>query len=150
MKRIVLLTTLATMMAAALALSGVAQAKPIGGSNKANSQCLAEAVRTLQPGFKIADYAFHGGTEGNDDFTGSAPAGPDVFCGFGGNDRTSSTIDEGDIFLGGAGNDYVYANVGTFYGQEGDDFVGNNLGTFYGGAGNDGVFQNIGGTFVQD
>ena len=38
------------------------------------------------------------------DFDGQATAGPDVFCGFGGDDSIS-TLDAGDIFIGGAGND---------------------------------------------
>ena len=65
-KRIVLLTTLAAMMAAAMALSGVAQAKPIA-EDKADKKCLVEAVRTVeQPGFHPSDYTFFGGTEGPD------------------------------------------------------------------------------------
>ena len=107
------------------------------------------------PGFKPSDYAFHGRTEGVDYFTGSATAGPDVFCGFGGNDFIN-TLDAGDIFLGGAGDDGVSDNFGTFYGgegndsvlltnfgtvfgEEGNDFVANNSGIFHGGAGLDTV-----------
>ena len=110
------------------------------------------------PGFKPSDYAFHGRTEGVDNFTGSATAGPDVFCGFGGNDFIN-TLDAGDIFLGGAGDDGVSGNRGTFYGgegndsvlltnfgtvfgEEGNDFVANNSGIFHGGAGDDRVFEN--------
>ena len=56
MKRIVLLTALAAMMAAAMALSGVAQAKPIT-TTKADKACLVEALRTVeQPGFNPSDY----------------------------------------------------------------------------------------------
>jgi hypothetical protein len=102
MKRILLLVILASMLAAAMALSGVAQAAQ--GGNKATAQCRAEAVRTLQPGFKPSDYNFVAGTEEANDFDGQATAGPDVFCGFGGNDSIS-TLDAGDIFIGGAGND---------------------------------------------
>jgi hypothetical protein len=147
MKRILLLVTVASMLAAAMALSGVAQAAK--GSNKANAQCKAEAVRTLQPGFKPSNYTFIGGTAGNDrlDGLGSIDA-PDVFCGFGGDDQIG--LAEGDIFLGGAGNDVVDVNYGTFYGGDGDDQVSINFGTFYGGAGNDSVFNNEFGTFVQD
>jgi hypothetical protein len=132
-KRILLLTTLAAMLAAAMALSGVAQAAPVGGS--ADAKCLAEAVQTLQPGFNPADYTFIGGTEGIDDFTGKATGGPDVFCGFGGDDSIS-TLDADDIFFGGEGNERVINNFGgTFYGGEG---------------GNDQVLDPRGGTFVPD
>jgi hypothetical protein len=151
MKRIVLLTALAAMMAATMALSGVAQAAPVGG--KADAKCLAEAVRTLGPGFKPSNYTFHGGTEGNDVFTGTAGTA-DVFCGFGGEDYIGLTVnlDEGDIFLGGTGNDRVYnTNYGTFYGSEGTDYVNVNDGTFYGGAGDDVVGYNYpGGTFFGE
>jgi hypothetical protein len=137
MKRIMLLVTVASMLGAAMAISGVAQAAQ--GGNKANAQCRAEAVRTLQPGFKPSDYNFVGGTAGNDrlDGLGSNDA-PDVFCGFGGDDLIG--LAEGDIFLGGAGNDVVDINYGTFYGEEGNDYVDNNeFGTFYGGPGDDTV-----------
>ena len=76
---------------------------------------------------------FHGGTEGFDSFYFPATAGPDVFCGFGGDDE-AAVLEAGDIFLGGEGNDVVISNFG---------------GTFYGGAGNDTVFSGNG-TFVQD
>jgi hypothetical protein len=141
MKRIVLLTALAAMMAAAMALCGVAQAKPIT-NGKADAKCLVEAVRTLQPGFKPSDYAFHGGTEG-DDISLQATDGADVFCGFGGNDRTG-TLAAGDIFIGGEGDDLVFINEGTFYGQEGIDIVSANYGTYYGGPGNDFATVNYG------
>jgi Ca2+-binding RTX toxin-like protein len=142
MRRILLLTTLAAMLAAAMALSGVAQAKPTIVT-KADAKCLAEAAKTVQqPGFKPADYAFHGGDEGQNDFRfqGSADV-PDVFCGFGGVDATS-TLEAVDIFLGGEGDDEVGINNGTFYGQEGGDLVISNNGTFYGSEGNDTVSAN--------
>ena len=138
MKRVLLLVAVASMLAAAMALSGVAQAA-IGG-NKANAQCRAEAVRTLQPGFKPSNYTFIGGTAGNDrlDGLGSNDA-PDVFCGFGGDDLIGN-LAEDDIFLGGAGNDVDDVNYGTFYGGAGNDYVDNNeFGTFYGGPGDDTV-----------
>jgi hypothetical protein len=143
MRRILLLTTLAAMLAAAMALSGVAQAKPTIVT-KADAKCLAEAAKTVeQPGFKPADYAFHGGTEGDNDFRFQGTDGvPDVFCGFGGVDGTS-TLEAVDIFLGGDGDDFVFGtNLGTFYGQEGDDLVISNNGTFYGQEGNDTVSAN--------
>jgi Ca2+-binding RTX toxin-like protein len=144
MKRIMLLTALAAMMAAAMALSGVAQAKsPIG--NKADAKCLAEANKTLQPGFNYADYNIVGGTEGNDDIEDFQPtAGPDVFCGFGGDDSIFA-VTPGDIFLGGEGTDRVEDNSGTFYGGAGDDNVlVNRGGTFNGGEGTDTVSDNRG------
>jgi hypothetical protein len=129
----------------------VAQAKPTIGT-KADTKCLVEAAKTLQPGFNPADYAFHGGTEDNNVFTGTA--GFDVFCGFGGNDYIGLTVnlDEGDIFLGGAGNDQVpNLNYGTFYGGEGTDVVGYNHtgGTFIGEGGDDDVIHDYSGTFVD-
>ena len=134
MRRIWLMMSMALMFAAAMALSGAAQAAP--GDNKATAQCKAEAIRTLQPGLKLSDYHFVGGTVGDDYFDRAATAGPDVFCGFGGNDSITD-LDAGDIFLGGNGNDTVLRNNGTFYGGAGDDYVYYNHGTFYGEAGND-------------
>jgi len=110
----------------------------------------AEAVRTLHhPAFKPSDYNFHGGTGGDDLDTFAATAGPDVFCGFGGDDDIgySVNLDEGDIFFGGAGNDRVTnTNNGTFLGEAGNDRVGLNVpgGTFNGGEGNDSVTVNEG------
>jgi|SRR5215218_9239824 len=135
-RRMVLLA--AAMMAAMMAMSGVAQAAPIGSS--ADAQCLKLAIQTLGPNFKPSNYTFLGGTEGNNDFTGRATLGNDVFCGFGGGDYIF-TLDEGDIFLGGEDRDIFAINNGTFYGGPGDDYVfGLNDGTFYGGDGNDYVF----------
>jgi len=161
MKRIVLLTVLTAMMAAAMALSGVAQAKPIT-NGKADAKCLVEAVRTVEdPGFNPSDYSFHGGTEG-DDFSFQTTEGqPDVICGFGGRDTTGA-LDASDIFLGGDGDDFLRVNEGTFNGGagndqvgfnslrgtvnggDGDDLVATNFGTFNGEAGNDSVGGNSG------
>jgi len=165
-RKLTILVATALMLATILALSGVAQTAPVGG--KADAKCLAEANKTLQPGFKPSDYNFVGGTEGIDRRdTLTATDGPDVFCGFGGDDAIDG-LDRGDIFLGGAGNDrvsnsnygtfyggegtdYVNFNEGTFFGGEGDDVVGYNYpgGTFYGEGGDDDVFSDQGGTFVQ-
>jgi hypothetical protein len=145
MKRMLLLVTVALMLAAAMALSGVAQARPIADS--ADAKCAKLAIKTLGPSFNPSNYTFIGGTEGDDNFTGQATDGPYVFCGFGGDDFIH-TLDQGDIFLGGADNDFVDFNFGgTFYGQEGNDLVVDNDGgsTFYGGAGNDFVGFNYGG-----
>ena len=118
MKRLLLLVTVALMLAAAMALSGLAQAAPIDG--KADAQCAKLAKRTLGPSYNSSNYTFIGGTEGIDNFNGRATDGPDVFCGFGG-DELTRTIDESDIFLGGEGNDSVSTNYGTFYGGAGND-----------------------------
>jgi hypothetical protein len=145
-KRIVLLTTLAALLAAAMALSGVAQAKPTATS--ADRQCMKLAIQTL-PNFNPTHYTFHGGdtndSQLSDDFTGQGDLtdGPDVFCGFSGPDSID-TLNAGDIFLGGADDDAVISNYGTFYGQEGPDGDGFNYGTFYGGAGDDAVQDNYG------
>src|SRR5215213_2403301 len=140
-RRMVLLA--AAMMAAMMAMSGVAQAAPIGSS--ADAQCLKLAIQTLGPNFKPSNYTFLGGTEGNNDFTGRATLGNDVFCGFGGGDYIF-TLDEGDIFLGGEDRDIFAINNGTFNGEEGNDSVSTNLltGTFNGGAGVDVVYDNLG------
>ena len=152
MKRILLLTTLAAMLAAAMALSGVAQAKPT--SDSSDAKCEKLAIQTLGPSFNAANYTFHGGTAGPDDFsfTGTAEQ-PDVFCGFGSGAEGGDfdgifTLEAGDIFLGGAGDDSVNLNQGTFYGGEGNDSVTTNSGTFNGEAGDDTVTTNdVGGTF---
>ena|SRR5215208_135646 len=147
-KRIVLLTTLAAMLAAAMALSGVAQAAPISG--KADVQCLKLAIKTLGPSFNPGTYTFIGGTEGIDNFSNppQATAGPDVICGFGGDDAIF-TVDAGDIFLGGEGNEFIAFNSGTVYGGEGNDFIDTNKGTFDGGAGTDEVSINEGGILIS-
>jgi Ca2+-binding RTX toxin-like protein len=147
MKRILLLVTVALMLAAAMALSGVAQAAPI--SDKADAQCAKLGIKTLGSSFNPSNYTFHGGSEGNDIDTFTPTAGPDVFCGFGGDDTITTTLAAGDIFLGGAGNDSVSENSGTFYGGDGNDSVFRNggvrtSGIFYGGAGNDYVDFNTG------
>ena len=148
MKRILLLVTVASMLAAAMALSGVAQAGPISG--KADVQCFKLARQTL-PNFKPSNYTFHGGdSQLSDDFTDDATEGNDVFCGFGGADSIETTLDAGDIFLGGAESDAVLNNEGTFYGQEGNDIVGTNSGTFYAGAGDDFVQENFGTYYGQE
>jgi hypothetical protein len=145
MKRILLLVTVASMLAAAWALSGVAQAAPIGG--KADAQCAKLAIQTLGPGVNPSNYTFHGGTEGNDlDDTFKPPTeGPAVFCGFGGDDQ-KARLNVGDIFLGGEGIDSVIFNDGTFNGEAGNDSVVFNqvTGTFNGGPGDDSVSFNYG------
>ncbi len=117
MKRIFMLTTLALMLAAAMALSGVAQA----ASPKAKCQQEAESLS----GSNLTGSNFIlGNNKRADDFSSKATtAGTDVFCGFGGDDWID-TLDAGDLFIGGAGNDTIYeTNNGTFIGGAGDDFV---------------------------
>ena len=140
MRRILLLVTVASMLATAMALSGVAQAKPTATS--ADRQCMKLAIQTL-PNFKPAHYTFHGGdtdpSQLNDDFTGQGTLeGNDVFCGFLGANFTDR-LEAGDIFISGAGDDFVIDNFGTYYGEEGDDGVERNHseGTFDGGDGTD-------------
>src|SRR5215217_1077826 len=154
-KRILLLTTLAAMLVAAMALSGVAQGAPVG--DPADAKCLAEAVQTLQPGFKPTDYTFIGGTETestgpeiNDNFDDQATNDPQVFCGFSGNDLIN-VLQQGDIFLGGAGDDRVSNNFGgTFLGEEGNDVVFRlSGGTFDGGEGFDQVLVRCGGSVIN-
>jgi len=151
MGRILLLVTLASMLAAAMALSGLAQAKPTATS--ADRQCMKLAIQTL-PNFKPAHYTFHGGTDDImffDEFDSQATEGNDVFCGFGGPNGIT-TLGPGDIFIGGSVEDDVAFNSGTFYGQEGGDLVGTNeiSGTVYGGAGDDIVQRNEGTFYGQE
>ncbi len=55
MKRVLLLVTVAAMLAVTMALSGVAQAAPIGG--KADAQRAAkEAIQTLGPSYDLSRY----------------------------------------------------------------------------------------------
>ena len=127
MRRILLLMSLALMLASALAVGGVAQAKTtIGG--KAQAHCKNLAIATIGPDFDPSGYTFVVGTAGNDTFTNTLGQ-REVFCGYGGDDVISYT-EEGEFFLGGAGDDYVQENVGTFYGGEGNDTVSRNAGTF--------------------
>ena len=140
MKRITMLVTVALMLAAAMALSGVAQAAPISG--KADAQCAKLAIQTLDSSYNPSNYTFHGGTAGRDIFT-ATDGQSEVFCGFGGDDEID-ILQAGDIFLGGDGNDYVLGNLGTFYGGDGNDSVVSNYGTYNGGDGNDSAFRNEG------
>jgi len=143
MRRILLLTTLAAMLAAAMALSGVAQAKPAGtqsGSNK----CKQEAASL---GLSLDGYNFISGTNKSENLSGGTD-GKDVFCGFGGGDGIG-TLQAGDIFIGGAGDERVDTNYGTYNGEAGNDAVYDNEagGTFNGGADNDTVQTIQYGTF---
>lgn len=148
LKRIFTLMSLALMLVAAMALSGVAQA----ASPTARCQQEAESLT----GLDLTGYNFIvGNNKRADDFTSKATAGADVFCGRGGNDQID-TLDAGDIFIGGAGDDTIggpctdlgginCTNNGTFYGGDGRDVVYFNNGTFISGAGDDFVTY-VGGT----
>src|SRR5919107_1245355 len=138
MKRIfMLMAPLALMLAAAMALSGVAQA-----AGSPTARCKQEAANL---GI-VGSYNFVGGNNKRaDNFSSKATAGADVFCGFGGNDSIG-TLDAGDFFIGGDGLDTVTTNNGTFYGGAGNDSVVNNYskGTFNGSDGDDSVTTNNG------
>src|SRR5829696_7254198 len=118
MKRILLLVTVALMLAGAMALSGVAQARPIAVSPDA--KCAKLAIKTLGPSFNPSNYTFIGGTEGRDVFTDQATEGPDVFCGFNNDEHNYDLIKNlaaGDIFIAGSGRVAVSDNnFGTVYG----------------------------------
>src|SRR5919112_680356 len=128
--------------------SNVATATITVNPTGADAQCKTLASQTLGSSFNPANYTFHGGTVGNDTFTGTDGLS-EVFCGFGGDDSID-TLQAGDIFLGGDGNDSVNDNnYGTFNGGAGDDTVTNSDGTVNGGDGNDSVYFNNG-TFNGD
>jgi hypothetical protein len=137
MRRIMLLTTLAAMLAASMALSGVAQALT------PEEKCQKLAVQTLGSSFDPANYTFIAGTPGDDSFDNGTAGTAEVFCGFGGND-SQFLLGEGDIFLGGAGDEHIVVNEGTVYGDRGNDYVSDNYGTVYGGAGSDSLDYNRG------
>jgi hypothetical protein len=146
MKRIFMLMALALMLAAAMALSGVAQA-----AGSPSAKCQQEAASL---GLNLVGYKFIGGNnKKNDDFTRKATTGvPEVFCGFGGNDSIATINGGVDIFIGGDGQDSVGTLInGTFNGGAGDDSVGyvGSGGLFNGGEGTDSVFINDGGTLVD-
>src|SRR5829696_1094104 len=130
MKRMLLLVTVALMLAGAMALSGVAQARPIADSPDA--KCTKLAIKTLGASFNPSNYTFIGGTEGTDDFDDQATEGrPEVFCGFGGDDYIDDTLAAGDIFLGGVRNERVVNNNGTFNGgADNNNVLDTNSGTF--------------------
>ena len=143
------ITSVSAVLALGLALV-LGAATPAMAADDARGRCIGEAARAGLIGSEAnpGNTNFVGGTEGNDNFTGRATAGPDVFCGFGGDDRIS-TLDAGDAFLGGAGDDeVVFLDGGTFDGGAGNDFVSIQFGgTFNGGEGDDRVADQLGGTF---
>jgi Ca2+-binding RTX toxin-like protein len=121
------------------------------GDQSARGRCIAAAARAglLGRDANPGNTTFIAGTEGDDDFTGRNTAGPDVFCGFGGNDFINR-LDAGDVFIGGAGDDrVVFLNGGTFDGGAGNDSVDfPQEGTFDGGAGDDRVVFLNGDVFI--
>jgi hypothetical protein len=96
-------------------------AGPALAEDDARDRCIAEAARAGLIGADLnpSNANFVPGTDADDNFSGRATTGRDVFCGFGGNDIIS-ILDAGDVFLGGAGDDGV-DNVkgGTFNGGPG-------------------------------
>jgi hypothetical protein len=143
MKRMFMLLSLALMVGAAVALSGVAQAA------SPTAKCLqAAGLASSGSGYKVIL-----GNKKNDDFTIKDTAGSkDVFCGLGGNDSIDK-LEDVDIFIGGDGLDTVTnhgtGNYGTFDGGAGvDKVLGDNFGTFTGGAGSDSVGVSNFGTFT--
>jgi Ca2+-binding RTX toxin-like protein len=135
MKRLFMLLSLALMVGAAMALSGVAQA----ASPTAKCKAAAGLVDPSLYNFIV------GNNKKADNFSLKGTEGADVFCGFGGND-VLGIIAEGDIFIAGDGIENVGTNNGTFYGGAGDDRLSYNsgTGTFDGGAGIDSVIENYG------
>jgi Ca2+-binding RTX toxin-like protein len=142
MKRMFMLLSLALMVGAAMALSGVAQAA------SPTAKCKAEAANVTPPvsPLVVGSYKYIAGSDRkNDNFTSKNTQGADVFCGFGGNDEIAN-VDANDVFIGGAGGDATSggANYGIFYGGDGRDGVSTNYGTLYGDAGDDSVQFNYG------
>lgn len=115
------------------------------------------AEEALSAGYDPAAFNLIAGTDGDDyaiggeTFIGNLTFGPDLICGFGGNDHIF-TLPSDDIFLGGDGIDDVYNMTGgTFEGGSGDDMVEVVFGgTFNGGLGNDRPSVLDGGTFNGD
>src|SRR5215210_3511245 len=144
MKRMFMLLSLALMIGAAMALSGVAQAASPTAKCK---QAAIEATTLSGTSFDPTTYNFiAGNNKKNDNFTSKNTQGSkDVFCGFGGDDEIAN-IDADDIFIGGAGGDATAggANYGIFYGGDGSDGASYNYGTLYGDAGDDTLQFNYG------
>ena len=138
---------------------------PVVTEDPAVTRCKQEAVAA---GFDPSAFTIIVGTENDDPSVWPTTAGPDLICGFGGNDYVW-TLSANDVFLGGDGVDYVDHLYGTFNGDAGNDSVLGPLygtfnggagddsasemyngGIFNGGAGNDTVYANDGGTFNQE
>ena len=143
-------TSVSTALALCLALILGVAAPPAHGDDGEQGRCIREAVKAglIGPDLNPGNTNFAGGTAGDDNFTGRTTAGPDVVCGFGGDDFVD-TLGVGDVFLSGAGNDRVNEQYGgTFNGDEGNDTVFLKYGgTFNGGAGSNLVNEQYGGTF---
>lgn len=115
------------------------------------TRCAEEA---LSAGYDPAAFNLVAGTDDDNSgigssggFDGNLTFGPDLICGFGGNDHIF-TLPAEDVFLGGEGNDDVYGVFGIFYGGPGDDLVEiQDSGIFSGGPGNDRIAVLNGGTF---
>ena len=131
------LTAISTTLALALAfILGAAAPAMAADGDSTRARCISEAARAGVIGgdSNPGNTNFVAGTEGAATFNWRATAGPDVFCGFGGNDFIVN-LDAGDAFRGGAGDDVVFYQ---FYG------------TFNGGGGTDVLHRQLGGTFDQD
>ena len=126
-------------------------------SNQTNlGRCVSDARHMLKGTgitFDVEQFATVTlGTNGEDLFGPEMTSGPDLVCGFGGNNFLGFpyTFGPGDMYVGGNSYDLV-ADVtgGTVIGGEGDDSVANlKGGLFLGGVGNDQVYLNMsGGTF---
>jgi hypothetical protein len=118
-----------------------------GGALVLDPGCRAAATAL---GLNPAGYTIILGTEGSDVFDARVTGGPDLICGFGGDDEISN-LDPGDVFLGGSGRDFaaIVNEASSFYGEAGSDFVLGELrgGMVFGGADADTVDQIASGTF---
>ena len=126
-------------------------------SNQTNlGRCVSEARHALGGTgvtFDVEQFAnVTLGTNGDDIFGPQMTDGPDLVCGFGGNDSLGlpGTLGPGDVFVAGDGfNSVTDMSGGTFIGGDGADGISLYLrsGLFIGGAGDDHVGIMQGGTF---
>jgi hypothetical protein len=118
-----------------------------GGTLLVDTGCRAAAAAL---GLNPDGYTIILGTEGSDVFDARVTGGPDLICGFGGEDKITN-LDPGDVFLGGSDSDFAaYVNAeSSFYGEGDIDYVLGELqgGTVFGGADDDEVDQISSGTF---
>lgn len=142
------------MAGAGMLVLGATATPALANSQPNKGQCIAELARAglIGPGSNPGHANIIVGTDGDDTFD---PAlftdGPDLVCGFGGND-TLTSLGLGDVFLGGQGDERVDSlDGGTFYGGDGNDSLNFlNDGTFFGGDGQDSIGFLRMGTFNGD